>query len=79
MRLETVSERFQRLTSKYGEAAACMLPRAVQEGVEYDPVEGVWRKLEGLICPPLPVNEPEIPASQPSPSLPRPDRSVTAI
>ena len=78
LRLETVPERYERLRLKYGEAAAVMLLGATQEGVEYDPVENVWRSLEGPVCPPLLVNAPA-PESEPLPSLPAADGAVTAI
>ncbi|CAE7501503.1 unnamed protein product [Symbiodinium sp. CCMP2456] len=49
--LETVNERFDRLSKLYGHAAALMLCGAVQEGVHYDPHEGRWKTLNGLVCP----------------------------
>ena len=56
--LETVHERFDRLSRLYGYGAALMLCGAVQEGVHYDPHVGQWKTLDGLVCPYLPVTGP---------------------
>ena len=54
--LETVHERFDRLSRLYGHGAALMLCGAVQEGVHYDPHEGRWKTLDGFVCPYEPVS-----------------------
>ncbi|CAE7745462.1 unnamed protein product [Symbiodinium sp. CCMP2592] len=53
--LETVHERFDRLSRLYGYGAALMLCGAVQEGAHYDPYVGQWKTLDGLVCPYLPA------------------------
>ena len=51
--LETAQERFERLSKRYGEVAALSLLGLVQEGVEFDPRDGQWKLLDGLVCPPI--------------------------
>ncbi|CAE7273513.1 unnamed protein product [Symbiodinium sp. CCMP2592] len=53
--LETVHERFDRLSRLYGYGAALMLCGAVQEGAHYDPYVGQWKTLDGLVCPYMPA------------------------
>ena len=83
--LETAQERFERLSKRYGEVAALSLLGLVQEGVEFDPRDGQWKLLDGLVCPPItrPVARPlmggECPPAQGSPLPDGPGASVQPL